>query len=53
MGYLYIHKRVTRREGQIISTETRAREDSILNAEYAIFLLIIMTPTSKLAQAVM
>lgn len=36
---IYIHTREYhgRIDGQIISTETRAREDSILSAEYAIF----------------
>lgn len=36
---IYIHTREYqgRIDGQIISIETRAREDSILSAEYAIF----------------
>lgn len=36
---IYIHTREYqgRMDGQIISIETRAREDSILRAEYAIF----------------
>lgn len=35
--YIHIREYQGRIDGQIISIETRAREDSILSAEYAIF----------------